>query len=903
MRQVPVLVLILSVFLPMPAADAAPKGMSAELEHILSAKARGDSYPGWLWRTVDSRFRERRLRDRAALEPPVLHKDGGSSALDAVVITAQIFRDSGNTQGKGNNALLPACGSSGADTAEDAWYQVTLGGRGSITAWTTCADQGPPSYDTRLGIFDENLVLVACNDDDPACGAPNFQSRISDFGASAGTYYIVVDGWDGASGPYELNVEWSENGPSCNGSDSSNPTMIPSLPYSHTNDSTDDCDDILVTCELGGSEGGPDHWYQVTVDTTVFMDVAVACDPSAIDTRIAILDVAQNELFCNDDDPGCASYQSVIEDAPLAAGTYYIVVDSADFLGGPYSVDVDTTHAPPGALNNLLPDLSTRANELYDHDIVTNLEPGRTHLRFSNSTPNTGAGKLYLYGVLPPNGDGTQDVRQRIWREDGSFYDQDAGVFVYHAEHGHIHVEGWAEYRLRYVTPGDGVGDIVIGGQKTSFCIIDLAVHDDTLPGFLPMGEFHDCDSSVQGLSIGWTDVYGKTLAGQNIDVTDIPDGVYWLESEVDPTNSIVEVDETNNTARIKVTIGTPQGINADPYEPNDSTADLDARQVGAPNSPALGPCGPTTSISSLNVHSTGNDDYFRFYMPAVGGPGDHARIDFSHVDGNLDLELLDANGLQVGLSTTEDNFEEISLEGLAAGWYDARIFGAGGAIQPDYSLTIDPSQNASPTINVVDPPLGDTQVGHGYETYTTTWTSSDPEGNETWVTVYVNTMPLLDGNEILLPTSENTPGDQGLFVINTAYLNEATYYVYLEITDGGTVAGDWSEGTITLFDPTTVPDLGDAHPSRLLPNVPNPFNPWTIVRLQLRRESRVDWRIYDVRGQLVKTLETGPLSAGLHERRWDGTDERGRPVASGVYFNAVRAPGFVDRQKLVLLK
>src|SRR5262245_54777735 len=196
---------------------------------------------------------------------------------------------------------------------------------------------------------------------------------------------------------------------------------------------------------------------------------------------------------------------------------------------------------------DLLPDIIIRANDLYDHDVVTNIEPGHVHLRLSNGTPNIGDGKLYLFGVLPGYPDGTQDVMQRVYRSDGSYYDRPAGRFIYHSEHNHIHLEDWCIYRLREVLPGDGVGNIVAEGAKTSFCVLDLQVYDNTLPNFDPDGEFHSCGSTIQGLSVGWVDVYSKTLPGQNIDITGLPDGEYWLESEVDPDNHILEKNEANN--------------------------------------------------------------------------------------------------------------------------------------------------------------------------------------------------------------------------------------------------------------------------------------------------------------------------------------------------------------------
>ena len=101
------------------------------------------------------------------------------------------------------------------------------------------------------------------------------------------------------------------------------------------------------------------------------------------------------------------------------------------------------------AVDDWLPDVIVRQSDLFDNDIRTNIVPGRRHLRMSNGTPNIGLGKLHLFGVLPGNPDGTQNVMQRIYRSDGTSYDREAGLFVYHPQHGHIHIEDWCIYRLR----------------------------------------------------------------------------------------------------------------------------------------------------------------------------------------------------------------------------------------------------------------------------------------------------------------------------------------------------------------------------------------------------------------------------------------------------------------------
>ena len=89
-----------------------------------------------------------------------------------------------------------------------------------------------------------------------------------------------------------------------------------------------------------------------------------------------------------------------------------------------------------------------------------------------------------------------------------------------------------------------------------------------------------------------------------------------------------------------------------------------------------------------------------------------------------------------------------------------------------------------------------------------------------------------------------------------------------------------------------------------LSPNYPNPFNPTTTVPFAVPGSGgKVMVAIYNVRGQLVRTLVNGHKTAGYHSVVWDGTNNQGNTLSSGVYFLLMRAPGFEQSRKLVLLK
>ena len=106
---------------------------------------------------------------------------------------------------------------------------------------------------------------------------------------------------------------------------------------------------------------------------------------------------------------------------------------------------------------------------------------------------------------------------------------------------------------------------------------------------------------------------------------------------------------------------------------------------------------------------------------------------------------------------------------------------------------------------------------------------------------------------------------------------------------------------------PTAVehPVGAQALPSRLelLAARPNPFNPSTILTYRLPAAGEVSLRVYNVSGELVRTLVAGELAAGEHTSLWDGRTNRGQAVSSGVYLVRLRAGGRDATQKIQLVK
>ena len=122
-------------------------------------------------------------------------------------------------------------------------------------------------------------------------------------------------------------------------------------------------------------------------------------------------------------------------------------------------------------------------------------------------------------------------------------------------------------------------------------------------------------------------------------------------------------------------------------------------------------------------------------------------------------------------------------------------------------------------------------------------------------------------------------------------------------LADDGSIA--FAQGIQNLEDLLTSYIPGE---TALLSNYPNPFNPETWIPYQLAVPAEVVLTMYDMNGQMVRRLEVGHQPAGLYQNRsraayWDGRNERGESVASGLYFYTLRAGEFTATRKMLIRK
>ena len=358
------------------------------------------------------------------------------------------------------------------------------------------------------------------------------------------------------------------------------------------------------------------------------------------------------------------------ETAPQADNS--VVDDDPVVQSGRFEVTAPptgTANAPAPWLPDLIVDMQNSAglrNAFLDGDI----------LRFGQASPNVGDGPMRLVGG-DINGDGTQQVAQRIFDDQGGFTDRLAGNFSFHPEHNHIHFNDFAMYSLRTVLPdnnSDGipeVGGVVRGGAKTSFCLIDVERFstDPPLPNADPDRSGFGCDTQQQ-ISVGWSDIYSPDTEGQEINVAGLEPGDYWLEATVDPDNHFVEKDETNNTGRVLIHLGSAQPVHRVTIDPG---ADLRGLDFG--NFQRITVSGSVFRDANSNARRDASENQLDRIAVFIDTNGDHILNNPTSGDGVADglaqepWALTDANG----------NFR---FTGLSGGQYQVRVVAPNRLIQ-----------------------------------------------------------------------------------------------------------------------------------------------------------------------------------------------------------------------------
>ncbi|MBD3386266.1 T9SS type A sorting domain-containing protein [candidate division KSB1 bacterium] len=162
-------------------------------------------------------------------------------------------------------------------------------------------------------------------------------------------------------------------------------------------------------------------------------------------------------------------------------------------------------------------------------------------------------------------------------------------------------------------------------------------------------------------------------------------------------------------------------------------------------------------------------------------------------------------------------------------------------------------------------------------------------------------------------PTDPNVSGGD-VFDLADVGLSWAAYIKLTDIGDlksEGAWNGDFDlDAVVAVNSQSGQPSLVAAPSAADMPkmmtleqNYPNPFNPQTRIEFVIAKQDWIEIKVYNLDGQLVKTLLRGRYPAGRHQVRWDGKNEESRPVASGIYLYEVKAGAHRRVRQMTLLR
>jgi len=190
-----------------------------------------------------------------------------------------------------------------------------------------------------------------------------------------------------------------------------------------------------------------------------------------------------------------------------------------------------------------------------------------------------------------------------------------------------------------------------------------------------------------------------------------------------------------------------------------------------------------------------------------------------------------------------------------------------------------------------------------------------DHDTGEHWIEIYLDTEFRYDSTKnLVIALLDNQPGIVGssssafYHKPTTGYrsiriFNDDSRLYPLNLVTGSSIT---SVPNIRIFYDRSNSHNEDVNPpktSKLLTNYPNPFNPSTNIAFELDKTTPVTLEVYNIKGQRVKTFPSNVYTSGKHTITWNGTDDSGHPVTSGVYFYRMQTDEYIGVRKMLLLK
>ncbi|WP_035367395.1 pre-peptidase C-terminal domain-containing protein, partial [Dolichospermum circinale] len=512
------------------------------------------------------------------------------------------------------------------------WFKFTTIGQGKA------GDAVTVEFDNSLG--DLSLLVIGANGQQYTSNSNANREQVSLENLAQGTYYVKVFGATSATvnPSYRLIIDAPETAVA-DVIDTNTPNNTQATAYDLRT-----IDGIVTQEDLSIHTSTDVDWFKFNLTTAPVLGQSVRINFENAVGNLAL------QLIGPNGQPYNANTSCNFEEISLAGkgiGTYYVKVSGVGGATNPnYSLVVDG----PAAL---------RADALEPNDSPAAAYNLRNRVRrnagnngvVSSNSPNgnvyTGRDNPYSNGYNPAVGSSSPVRTVTNNRIDNPL------------ENLSIHTStdtDWFKFELSS------------SGQEDQF----VAISFDNNLGDLQLELFEAFATNTPASQYQSYLVNSSNNSGDNeqISLAGLTAGSYYVRiSGVDgATNPLYAL--TLNTATIN------QGDFAEAN--NTSSTAYDLRTVDG-----------TRTLNNLSIHTDTDQDWFKFTTLRTGQAANKVRIDFSHDQGDIDLVLYNQSGQEIGKSDSTGDFEEISLNGLAAGTYTVKVYGYNGALNPQYNLSV----------------------------------------------------------------------------------------------------------------------------------------------------------------------------------------------------------------------
>jgi hypothetical protein len=227
---------------------------------------------------------------------------------------------------------------------------------------------------------------------------------------------------------------------------------------------------------------------------------------------------------------------------------------------------------------------------------------------------------------------------------------------------------------------------------------------------------------------------------------------------------------------------------------------------------------------------------------------------------------------------------------------YDAALNQGSDTSDNNFTIALPPDVTP-PQVTVVRPNGG--EVFYVGSQDTIKWVATDNVGVDS-VNIYYS----IDGGATFPYTVATSEPNDSVYVWTIPDTSSDECIVKIVAYDPSLNTGeDTSDARFSIHSQIGTRPVPEVASFGLMQNYPNPFNPMTRIEFSLDERGLISVRIYDISGELIKTLVQETMSAGRHSVLWNGQDEHGSPVASGVYVCRFETKDKEAMRKVVLLR